>query len=78
VSKPDHVEIAMKRLFAVREGLPCQTGTELLRHFVEARPTDFAFLEAYDFGDLKNSAFAGIPEWDTFAKHYAECELCNA
>lgn len=28
--------------------------------------------------NLLNSAFAGIPEWETFSQHYGFCELCNA
>lgn len=78
MSKPDQLEVAMERLFVVDEGLPCPVGTELLRNLAEARPVDFAFLKPNDLIDLNNSAFEGIPEWDAFAQHYAECELCNA
>jgi hypothetical protein len=75
---PDHLEVAMERLFAVDEGPRCPICTELLRNLAEARPADFAFIKPGDLVDLNNSAFEGIPEWDTFAKHYARCELCNA
>jgi hypothetical protein len=75
---PDHLDFAMKKLFAVDERLPCPIGTELLRSFAETRPADFAFLKSGDLVDVNNSAFEGIPEWDLFAQHYAECELCNA
>jgi hypothetical protein len=68
----------LEHLFPVDEGLPCQRGTALLRTFAEQRPEDFAFLKANDLVDLRNSAFAGIPEWDEFADHYSTCELCNA
>lgn len=78
MSAPDYLEVAMEKLFAVDEGLPCPIGTDLLRHFAEARPFDFGFLKPTDLVDLSNSAFEGILEWDTFAAHYAECELCNA
>jgi hypothetical protein len=77
MSTPDHLDVAMEKLFAVDEGLPCPAGTGLLRNFAEARPADFAFLKPGDLIDLNNSAFEGIPEWDAFAEHYAECELCN-
>jgi hypothetical protein len=76
--KPDQLETAIEKLFAVDEGLPCAAGTELLRNFAEARPLDFAFLTPHNLIDLNNSAFEGIPEWDAFAQHYAKCELCNA
>ena len=78
MSKPDQLEVAMEKLFAEDEGLPCPVGTELLRNFAEARPLDFAFLKPHNLIDLNNSGFKGIPEWDAFAQHYAECELCNA
>ena len=78
MSKPDQLEVAMEKLFAEDEGLPCPVGTELLRNFAETRPLDFAFLKPHNLIDLNNSAFAGIPEWDAFAQHYAKCELCNA
>ena len=78
MSKPDQLEVAMEKLFAEDEGLPCPAGTELLRNFAEARPLDFAFLKPHNLIDLNNSAFEGIPEWDAFAEHYAKCELCNA
>jgi hypothetical protein len=61
-----------------REGLSGLTGTELLQHFAETRPLDFAFLKPHNLINLNHSAFEGIPEWDAFAQHYAECELCNA
>ena len=76
--KPDQLEAAMEKLFAVDEGLPCPAGIALLRNFAEARPLDFNFLKPHNLIDLNNSAFEGIPEWDAFAQHYAECELCNA
>jgi hypothetical protein len=68
----------LKRLFEVDDGLSCPKGTALLRDFAENRPADFGFLKADDFIDLRNSAFAGIPEWDAFAEHYGSCGLCNA
>jgi hypothetical protein len=56
---------------------PCGAGTRLLEDFAETRPQDYTFLEPKDFSDLRNSAFAGIPEWDTFADHVQECALCG-
>jgi hypothetical protein len=64
--------------FQLDEGLPCPVGTNLLLAFAEARPADFAFLTPRDLIDLRNSAFASIPEWDKFSEHYGSCELCNA
>lgn len=64
-----------KHLF--RRAGPCEQGAELLRAFAVARPADFSFLQATDLNDRSNSAFAGIPEWDAFAQHYASCEWCN-
>ena len=78
MSTLDQLEVAMKKLFAVDEGPPCPIGSELLRNLARERPADFAFLKSGDLVALNNSAFQGIPERDTFAKHYAECELCNA
>lgn len=75
----DHVsDAALERLFEIDEGLPCPEGTALLCSFADNRPADFVFLKRGDLIDLNNSAFAGIPEWDAFAEHYATCELCNA
>jgi hypothetical protein len=78
MSAPDHLKVAMEKLFEVDERLPCPIGTELLCGFAATRAADFAFLKPGDLVDLNNSAFEGIPEWDIFAAHYAECELCNA
>jgi hypothetical protein len=78
MSTPDQLDTAMERLFEVDEGLPCPVGTELLRHFAETCPVDFAFLKPNNLIDLNRSAFEGIPEWDAFAQHYAECGQCNA
>jgi hypothetical protein len=50
---------------------------DLLRLFEEARPNDYAFLQAQDFVDLRTSAFDGIPEWDAFAEHCTTCEDCK-
>lgn len=56
---------------------PCEEGTRLLECFVAARPEDYGFLEPQDFIDLRNSAFAGIPEWDAFADHVQQCAACG-
>ena len=56
---------------------PCESGTRLLEGFAAARPQDYTFLEPKDFSDLRNSAFAGISEWDAFADHMQECALCG-
>ena len=56
---------------------PCRAGTRLLEVFASARPQDQSFLDPKDFADLRNSAFAGIPEWDAFADHVQECSLCG-
>ena len=72
------LELRLEALFPVDEGLPCPVGTALLRAFAEARPADFAFLKPSDLVDLRNSAFAGISEWEVFSEHYSSCELCNA
>jgi hypothetical protein len=77
VPKKDHLHIATEQLFAVNERLSCPLGTKLLREFAESRPADFAFLKPGDLADLNNAAFEGIPSWDTFATHYAKCELCH-
>ncbi len=50
---------------------------DLLHRFEEARPNDYAFLQAQDFVDLSTSAFDGIPEWDAFTEHCATCEDCK-
>jgi hypothetical protein len=50
---------------------------ELLRRFEAARPNDRAFLQVQDFADLNTSAFAGIPEWNTFTEHCATCADCK-
>lgn len=56
---------------------PCETGTLLLEAFAAARPQDSTFLEPKDFSDLRNSAFVGIPEWDTFSDHVQQCARCG-
>jgi hypothetical protein len=56
---------------------PCKAGIRLLETFGATRPEDYSFLEPKDFGDLRNSAFAGIPEWDAFADHVQECPRCG-
>jgi hypothetical protein len=55
----------------------CSVGMDFLRRFEEARPNDYAFLEAQDFVDLGTSAFKGIAEWDAFTEHVATCEDCK-
>ena len=50
---------------------------DLLRRLEEARPNDYAFLQAQDFVDLSTSAFIGISEWDAFTEHCETCEDCN-
>jgi hypothetical protein len=74
----DHLERTLEGLFPVDEELPCPKGTALLRAFAETRHADFRFLKPNDLVDLRNSAFAGIPEWEAFSRHYGSCELCNA
>lgn len=61
----------------VQVSYPCRIGTQFLEDFAAARPQDYTFLEPKDFGDLRNSAFAGIPEWDAFADHVQECTRCG-
>jgi hypothetical protein len=65
-------------LFQNYGGLPCPEGTKLLVALAKSRPADFAFLKPRDLVDLRNSAFAGIPEWEMFSEHYGSCERCNA
>jgi hypothetical protein len=55
----------------------CAVGMNLLRRFEEARPNDYAFLQAQDFVDLSTSAFIGISEWDAFTEHCETCEDCR-
>ena len=50
---------------------------DLLRQFKEARPNDYAFLQAQDFVDLSTFAFVCIAEWDAFTEHCETCENCN-
>jgi hypothetical protein len=50
---------------------------DLLHRFEEARPNDYAFLQAQDFADLRASAFDGISEWDAFTEHCETCEDCQ-
>ena len=68
----------LKTLFSGNSGYPYQQGKELLRSFAESRPSDFGLLQTTDVGSGTNSAFAGIPEWDAFAEHYASCGRCHA
>jgi hypothetical protein len=72
------VEKLLGDLFDVGEEIPCPEGTDRLVAFAAARPSDFAFLNPKDLVDLRNSAFAGIEEWEAFSQHYNSCELCNA
>lgn len=67
----------MKRLFRDRFKGLCEMGAEMLQAFAIARPTDFQFLDASDIQDRASSAFAGIPEWDSFAEHITKCKHCH-
>jgi len=64
----------------VEEGLfsACPIGIDLLRQFAQARPNDYAFLQAKDFLDVETSGFIGISEWDAFATHSVACDKCKA
>jgi hypothetical protein len=74
----DGMERKLEALFPVDGGLPCPVGATLLRAFSEARPADLPYLKPSDLVDLRNSAFAAIPEWEAFSEHYGSCEHCNA
>jgi hypothetical protein len=78
VPTQNYLGVAQGKLFFSGARLPCLCGTELLGNFAEARFADFAFFEPGDLADLNNSAFQDITKWDTFAEHYAACELCHA
>lgn len=69
---------ALRGFFQRQSKAPCHEGQALLRNFAESRPGDFSFLQAEDLRRDSNSAFAGIPEWDVFAEHYASCRRCQA
>ena len=56
---------------------PCDVGTRLLEEFARARPADYTFLEPKDFSHLRNSAFGGIAEWDSFVEHVLGCARCG-
>jgi hypothetical protein len=56
---------------------PCPAGTHLLEEFARARPADYTFLEPKGFNDLRNSGFAGIVGWDSFAEHVVKCSRCG-
>jgi hypothetical protein len=66
------------RLFAVDGGRSCPVGTAFLRDFAATGPMDFGFLEPQSLIDPSHCAFAVIAERDSFAKHDATCERCNA
>jgi hypothetical protein len=56
---------------------PCDVGTRLLEAFETARPAGYTFLEPKDFSDLRSSAFVGLAEWDSFARHVLGCTRCG-
>jgi hypothetical protein len=66
---------AISREDLIQVFYPFEVGTKLLEDFAVTRPQDYTFLEPKDFSDLRNSAFAGILEWDSFADHVQECAL---
>lgn len=74
----DRMERKLEVLFPGDGGLPCPVGTTLFRVFAKARPADLPYLKPGDLVDLRNSAFAAIPEWEAFSRHYGSCEHCNA
>jgi hypothetical protein len=77
VSMAKEPEISAGPEWAI-DALPaCDVGMDLLHRFEEARPIDYAFLQAQDFVDLSTSAFVGIPEWDAFTEHCETCEDCK-
>ena len=60
------------------EDIPaCDVGMQLLKQFAAAYPTIYQFIRPEDFLDLHNEAFAGMPEWETFASHCETCPTCN-
>ena len=77
--RSDHdLDTRVEALLPGDDGSRCPEGSILPRAFAETRPGDCAFLKLADLIDLRNSAFAGIAEWEAFSKHYSSCELCNA
>jgi hypothetical protein len=55
----------------------CPLGMILLKAFADAHPDSFEFIRPEDFVHYENEAFAGIEEWDAFARHCLSCHACN-
>ncbi|ADW71350.1 hypothetical protein AciX9_4399 (plasmid) [Granulicella tundricola MP5ACTX9] len=55
----------------------CSQGMILLKAFADAHPGPFEFIRPEDFVHYENEAFAGIEEWDAFARHCLSCHDCN-
>jgi len=52
-----------------------EAGTRLLEDFAGVHPQGYTLLGPKSFSDFKNSAFAGVTEWDVFADHVQECAV---
>lgn len=55
----------------------CSQGMILLKAFADAHPGTFEFIRPEDFVHYENEAFAGIEQWDAFARHCLSCRDCN-
>ena len=55
----------------------CHEGMILLKAFADAHPDSFQFIRPEDFVHFENEAFAGMDEWDVFARHCLSCHACN-
>jgi hypothetical protein len=70
VNRTTALDNDIEALFDADEGPPCPDCTALLIQFAETLPEDFAYLRRSDFISLANATFAGIPEWDAFARRF--------
>lgn len=55
----------------------CAEGMILLKAFADAHPDSFEFIRPEDFVHYENNAFAGMLEWEAFARHCLSCRDCN-
>lgn len=64
-------------LWTLEDVPACAVGMQLIRRFAETYPTIYQFVRPEDFLDLRNEAFAGMPEWENFAAHCESCTACH-
>lgn len=56
----------------------CEIGMRLLLVLRDNNPEAYAIAGEYFWAYTDDPRLAEVPEWMAFARHYNECEACNA